>query len=45
MPLASLAGIGYGVAYRYGGLLAAVAAHFGLNLVHLGRFTYPMLPR
>ncbi|PTU04716.1 CPBP family intramembrane metalloprotease [Pseudomonas sp. HMWF031] len=41
--LASLAGIGYGLAYRYGGLAAAIATHFGLNLLHFGLFTYPML--
>ncbi|MHC8321374.1 lysostaphin resistance A-like protein [Pseudomonas sp. GB2N2] len=41
--LASLAGIGYGLAYRFGGLGAAIATHFGLNLVHFGLFTYPML--
>lgn len=45
MLLAGMAGIGYGVAYRHGGLLAAVAAHFGLNLIHLALFTYPMLAR
>lgn len=41
--LASLAGAGYGLAYRYGGLAAAIATHFGLNLLHFGLFTYPML--
>lgn len=41
--LASLAGIGYGLAYRFGGLAAAIATHFGLNLLHFGLFTYPML--
>ncbi|NUU34785.1 CPBP family intramembrane glutamic endopeptidase [Pseudomonas sp. C2B4] len=41
--LASLAGIGYGLAYRFGGLAAAIACHFGLNLLHFGLFTYPML--
>lgn len=41
--LASLAGIGYGLAYRFGGLAAAVVSHFGLNLLHFGLFTYPML--
>ncbi|MBV7568968.1 CPBP family intramembrane glutamic endopeptidase [Pseudomonas sp. PDM27] len=41
--LASLAGIGYGLAYRFGGLTAAVATHFGLNLLHFSLFTYPML--
>ncbi|RMO12210.1 CAAX amino terminal protease protein [Pseudomonas cichorii] len=43
--LASLAGVGYGIAYRFGGLQAAVVSHFGLNLVHFGLFTYPMLDR
>ncbi|MFY0728100.1 CPBP family intramembrane glutamic endopeptidase [Pseudomonas sp. NFX15] len=41
--LASMAGTGYGLAYRYGGLAAAIATHFGLNLLHFGLFTYPML--
>jgi membrane protease YdiL (CAAX protease family) len=41
--LASLAGVGYGLAYRFGGLTAAIATHFGLNLLHFGLFTYPML--
>ncbi|PVZ53565.1 CPBP family intramembrane metalloprotease [Pseudomonas sp. B1(2018)] len=41
--LASLAGIGYGLAYRFGGLAAAIATHVGLNLLHFGLFTYPML--
>ncbi|SEC07490.1 hypothetical protein SAMN05216205_1406 [Pseudomonas mohnii] len=41
--LASLAGVGYGLAYRFGGLSAAIATHFGLNLLHFGLFTYPML--
>jgi membrane protease YdiL (CAAX protease family) len=41
--LASIAGVGYGMAYRFGGLGAAVATHFGLNLLHFGLFTYPML--
>jgi len=41
--LASLAGVGYGLAYRFGGLGAAIATHFGLNLLHFGLFTYPML--
>lgn len=43
--LAGVAGIGYGLAYRYGGLQAAVVTHFGLNLVHLSLFTYPMFDR
>lgn len=41
--LASLAGIGYGLAYRHGGLLAAVITHFGVNLMHFSGFTYPQL--
>lgn len=41
--LASLAGIGYGLAYRKGGLAAAVLCHFGVNLAHFTGFTYPML--
>ena len=41
--LATLAGIGYGLAYRWGGLAAAVICHFGLNLVHFTLFSYPML--
>jgi|SRR5476649_165322 len=41
--LAGLAGLGYGLAYRAGGLQAAVLTHLGLNLLHFGLFTYPML--
>ncbi|WP_085638170.1 MULTISPECIES: CPBP family intramembrane glutamic endopeptidase [unclassified Pseudomonas] len=41
--LASLAGVGYGLAYRFGGLGAAISTHFALNLLHFGLFTYPML--
>ena len=41
--LAGLAGVGYGLAYRFGGLGAAIATHFGLNLLHFSLFTYPML--
>ncbi|ALN93088.1 CPBP family intramembrane glutamic endopeptidase [Lysobacter gummosus] len=41
--LATLAGLAYGWAYRKGGLLGAVLAHFGLNLLHFTVFTYPML--
>jgi membrane protease YdiL (CAAX protease family) len=43
--LASLAGVGYGLAYRFGGLAAALVTHFGLNVLHFGLFTYPMLTR
>lgn len=41
--LSTLAGVGCGLAYRVGGLQAAVLAHFGLNLAHFTLFTYPML--
>ncbi|WP_109480922.1 CPBP family intramembrane glutamic endopeptidase [Paraburkholderia sp. C35] len=39
----TVAGFGYGLAYRFGGLRAAVFAHFGLNVTHFFLFTYPML--
>ena len=42
MVLAGMAGVSYGIAYRYGGLPAAVITHFGLNLAHFSLFTYPM---
>jgi len=45
MVLAGLAGIGYGIAYRLGGLPAAIITHFGLNLAHFSLFTYPMYGR
>ncbi|AOY00578.1 CPBP family intramembrane glutamic endopeptidase [Jeongeupia sp. USM3] len=45
VALASIAGVGYGLAYRFGGLQAAVLAHFGLNATHFFLFTYPMLQR
>lgn len=41
--LAGIAGIGYGVAFRLGGLGASIICHFGLNLTHFALFTYPML--
>lgn len=41
--VAGLAGVGYGLAYRFGGLQAAVLAHFSLNLAHFTLFTYPLL--
>lgn len=41
--LGTVAGVGYGLAWRRGGLLAAALAHAGLNVVHFGLFTYPML--
>lgn len=43
--LATLAGVGYGIAFHRGGLPAAVLTHFGVNLVHFGLFTYPMFDR
>jgi len=42
VALATLAGVGYGLAWRHGGLPAAVLAHFGLNLAHFALFTYPL---
>lgn len=42
VALAGLAGLAYGVAYRYGGLAAAVLAHLALNTLHYAWFTYPM---
>ena len=41
--LAGLSGIGYGLAYRAGGLQSAMLTHFGLNLLQFGLFTYPFL--
>jgi uncharacterized protein len=41
--LGTVAGVGYGLAYRHGGLRAAVLAHLGLNVIHFTLFTYPML--
>ncbi|WP_322083469.1 CPBP family intramembrane glutamic endopeptidase [Burkholderia sp. BCC1972] len=41
--LGTVAGAGYGLAWRRGGLLASAIAHAGLNVVHFGLFTYPML--
>ncbi|MFH7617324.1 CPBP family glutamic-type intramembrane protease, partial [Pseudomonas syringae group genomosp. 7] len=38
MLLAGVAGAGYGIAFRFGGLQSAVISHFGLNLVHFGLF-------
>jgi len=43
--LGGIAGIGYGLTYRSGGLQAAMLAHFGLNVAHFFLFTYPMLAR
>ncbi|WP_027779192.1 CPBP family intramembrane glutamic endopeptidase [Paraburkholderia caledonica] len=43
--LAGLSGLGYGLAYRAGGLQAAMLTHFGLNLVQFGLFTYPFIAR
>ncbi|WP_269500969.1 CPBP family intramembrane glutamic endopeptidase [Burkholderia sp. IMCC1007] len=41
--LGTVAGVGYGLAWQRGGLLAAALAHAGLNVIHFGLFTYPML--
>lgn len=43
MVVAIIAGLGYGMAYQRGGLLAAILAHFALNALHLVLFTYPMM--
>ena len=43
VALATLAGVGYGLAWRQGGLPAALLAHFVLNLMHFLLFTYPSL--
>lgn len=43
MAIAAVAGLGYGMAYRRGGLLAAIVAHFALNALHLLLFTYPLM--
>ncbi|MBS7697039.1 MULTISPECIES: CPBP family intramembrane glutamic endopeptidase [unclassified Chelatococcus] len=43
MLLAGLAGLAYGCAFRFGGLPAAIIAHFGLNAAHFFLFVYPML--
>lgn len=42
---AGLAGVGYGLAYRHGGIEAAIVAHFTLNAVHFFGFTYPYAAR
>lgn len=41
--LGTIAGIGYGLTYRSGGLQAAMLAHFGLNVAHFFLFSYPIL--
>lgn len=43
MAVSTLSGIGYGLAYRAGGLRAATLAHMILNLGHFTLFTYPMI--
>lgn len=42
VALATLSGLGYGLAYRFGGLRAAWIAHAGLDIVHFALFTYPL---
>lgn len=41
--VASLAGIGYGIAYHHSGWPAAVITHFTVNLLHFLCLTYPQL--
>ncbi|WP_085317255.1 CPBP family intramembrane glutamic endopeptidase [Derxia lacustris] len=41
VALAGLAGVGYGLAWRRGGLAAAMLAHLLVNLAHFGLLTYP----
>ncbi|MGJ4940901.1 CPBP family intramembrane glutamic endopeptidase [Bradyrhizobium sp. HKCCYLS1011] len=41
--LASIAGIGYGTAYRFAGLRGSMLTHFVLNATHFLLFTYPAL--
>ncbi|HZZ10070.1 MAG TPA: CPBP family intramembrane glutamic endopeptidase [Paraburkholderia sp.] len=41
--LAALSGVGYGLAYRVGGLQASMLTHFGLNLRQFVLFTYPFI--
>ena len=41
--LVFFAGCGYGVAYKWGGIEAAIGTHFIVNLVHFLFFTYPRL--
>ncbi|MBZ8143944.1 hypothetical protein CLD22_29635 [Rubrivivax gelatinosus] len=42
---ATLAGVGYGLAYRRAGIEAAIVAHLALNAVHFLGFTYPYAAR
>lgn len=41
--LATLAGIGYGIAFEKGGVTASIAVHLALNLTQFLGGTYPML--
>lgn len=43
--LAGLSGVGYGLAYRAGGLQSSMLAHFGVNLLQFGLLTYPSIAR
>lgn len=44
MAFATLAGIGYGLAYwRSGRIEAAILTHFAVNAAHFVLFTYPAL--
>jgi membrane protease YdiL (CAAX protease family) len=40
--LAAVAGVGYGIAWRTGGIGSSILCHFGLNLLHFTLFTYPL---
>lgn len=41
--LSTAEGVGYGLAYRYGGLLVAVWCHLFVQVMHFVAFAYPML--
>ena len=43
MILVFIAGGGYGIVYKVGGIEAAIGAHLMVNATHLVLFTYPML--
>lgn len=43
VSLATLAGLGYGLAWRHGGLYAAWLTHFAVNITHFVLLTYPHL--
>lgn len=43
VALATLAGLGYGLVWRHGGLVAAWLTHFAVNIAHFTLLTYPHL--